>query len=51
MRDIALVMLLLLCACGSAPTPARGAGLGSCDHLVDEDGHLHMVRCCSDAGC
>jgi hypothetical protein len=44
------LFLLTLSACASQPPP-RGAGLSSCDHLVNDDGHLRMVRCCSDAGC
>ena len=49
MRAIVLV-LMVLSGCGGQP-PARGAGLDVCDHLVAIDGHLRMVRCCSDAGC
>jgi hypothetical protein len=49
MRILVLV-LLTLSACGSRQTPP-GAGLSTCDHLVNDDGHLRMVRCCSDAGC
>jgi hypothetical protein len=48
---ILVIVLLTLSACGSNPPPARGPGLSTCDHLVDEDGHLRMMRCCSDAGC
>jgi hypothetical protein len=54
MRSFASALLVLilmaLSACGSR-APARGAGLDGCDHLVAVDGHLRMVRCCSDAGC
>jgi hypothetical protein len=54
MRSLVAALLVLipmaLSACGASQTP-RGAGLGACDHLVVDDGHLRVVRCCSDAGC
>lgn len=50
MRILVLV-LLILSACAANPPPPRGAGLSTCDHLVNDDGHLRMVRCCLDAGC